>query len=262
MNGHPTREEDFDLFALGTLDDGEKQTLEAHLAGCSDCLRKVAQARGRIALLAFAAPRVEPSPELKDRLMRQIHATVKRDATEAIGETRLDRGRFGRWWAAVVVPVGAALVFASIFLWNENRRLDQQLARLRTALEQEQKQVEAARSVANLMAAPDTKVVALASMPGMPKGAARVAYNAQMGILVYDGQLESAPANKSYQLWLVPVTGVPISAGIVNSAGGETSYSMMKLAPGINAKAFAVTLEPAGGMSHPTGPQVLVGPVS
>jgi anti-sigma-K factor RskA len=27
-------------------------------------------------------------------------------------------------------------------------------------------------------------------------------------------------------------------------------------------KAFAVTLEPAGGMSQPTGPKVLAGPVS
>jgi anti-sigma-K factor RskA len=262
MNGHPTREEDFDLFALGALDNGEKQTLEAHLAGCSDCVRKVAEARGRIALLAFAAPRVEPSPELKDRLIGQVRATPRGHASDAIGEPRPARGQFGRWWAAVLVPVGVALVVASIFLWNENRRLDQQLARLRVVLDEQQKQVEQARAVATLMAAPDTKVVALASMPGMPNGAARVAYNAHMGILVYDGQLESAPANKSYQLWLVPTKGEPISAGIINSAGGGTSYWMTKLAPGIDAKAFAVTLEPAGGRPRPTGPQVLVGPVS
>jgi anti-sigma-K factor RskA len=37
---------------------------------------------------------------------------------------------------------------------------------------------------------------------------------------------------------------------------------MVKLPQGMAAKAFAVTLEPAGGMPQPTGPMVLVGPVS
>ena len=32
--------------------------------------------------------------------------------------------------------------------------------------------------------------------------------------------------------------------------------------PGMVAKAFAVTLEPQGGMPQPTGPKVLVGVVS
>jgi anti-sigma-K factor RskA len=37
---------------------------------------------------------------------------------------------------------------------------------------------------------------------------------------------------------------------------------MVKLPPGVEAKAFAITLEPEGGMPQPTGPMVLVGPVS
>jgi anti-sigma-K factor RskA len=37
---------------------------------------------------------------------------------------------------------------------------------------------------------------------------------------------------------------------------------MMKLPAGVTAKAFAVSLEPAGGMPQPTGPMVLVGPTS
>jgi anti-sigma-K factor RskA len=259
MNGHPNREEDFDLFALGTLDREEREVIESHVVACSDCARKVAEARGRMALLAFAAPRVEPSPARKDSLMRQVRARAQDDArTHATPET----GLLGRWWAAVLVPAGVVLTLATIFLWTENRRLDQELANLRTDMRQRQEQVQTARAVAELMAAPDTRVVALTPMPGMPKGAARVVYNARMRLLVYDGQLESAPAQKSYQLWLVPMSGQPISAGVFSSASGETNYWMIKLPQGITPIAFAVTLEPAGGRPQPTGPKVLVGPVS
>jgi anti-sigma-K factor RskA len=72
MNAHPTREEDFDLYALGALDGDEKLAFESHLAECQQCARKLAEARGRIAMLSLAAPRVEPSPAVKQRLMAQV----------------------------------------------------------------------------------------------------------------------------------------------------------------------------------------------
>src|ERR1700722_17162543 len=73
-SGHPTREEDFDLYVLGTLEGDEKQAIESHLAGCADCARKLAAARGRVAAISFAPPRGEPSAPVKDRLLRQIRA--------------------------------------------------------------------------------------------------------------------------------------------------------------------------------------------
>jgi anti-sigma-K factor RskA len=74
--------------------------------------------------------------------------------------------------------------------------------------------------------------------------------------------LPPAPADKSYQLWLVPMNGAPISAGVFNPTSGQMSHMMMKVPAGLAAKEFAVSLEPAGGMPQPTGPMVLVGPIS
>jgi len=78
MNGHPTRPEDFDLYALGVLEGEEKAAIESHVPTCAECANKLAEARGRIALLAFSAPRVEPSPAVRERLMRQVHASAER----------------------------------------------------------------------------------------------------------------------------------------------------------------------------------------
>jgi anti-sigma-K factor RskA len=264
MNGHPTRPEDFDLYALGVLEGEEKAALEAHLPTCAACAEKLAEARGRIALLAFSADRVEPSARVKERLMRQIHADAVRAGAEGSAAPRAPEravGFFGRW-AAVLVPVGVALALATIFLWTENSRLSRELEQERATLQKQQAELDEARHVADLMEAKDTMTVALASQPGMAKGDVRVMYNAKMGMAMCDGWVEPAPANKSYQLWLVPMEGKPISAGLIASSTGPINPWMIKLPQGVAAKAFAVTLEPEGGMPQPTGPMVLVGPVS
>jgi anti-sigma-K factor RskA len=263
MNGHPTREEDFVLYALGALEGEEKQTIELHLAQCAACSQKLAEAQGRTALLALGAPRVEPSPAVKERLMSRIHLTAAEETARSRPlEPERAGGSFGRWWAAVLAPAAVALALAAFFLWGENARLDRQLHDLRATVAQQQKQLEQAREITDLIEAKDTVVVTLARQLGMPEGSARVLYNPRLGTMLYDGTMAPAPPDKSYQLWLVPMEGSPISAGVFNPAAGEASHLMMKMPQGMAAKAFAVTLEPAGGRSQPTGAMVLVGSVS
>jgi anti-sigma-K factor RskA len=263
MNGHPARKEDFDLYALGALEGEEKQAIESHIASCAACARKLAEARGRVALLSFAAPRIEPSPGVKERLLRQIRTTPEARISGSTGARhKRAAGLFGRWWVAVLVPAAVGLALATIFLWTENRRLDREIAGLRTAIQEQQKQLDYARNVAHLFEAKDTITVSLAPMPGMPNGAVKVMYNEKMGMLMYDGWIEPPPQDKSYQLWVVPMEGSPISAGVFNPATSDTAHWMTTVPQGVAAKAFAITLEPAGGAPAPTGPKVLAGPVS
>jgi anti-sigma-K factor RskA len=272
MNLHPTREEDFDLYALGALEGDEELVIQEHVASCATCAEKLAEARGRIALLALAAPQSAPSAAVKQRLMQQVRADAESGATAPASERAPSRtspresersaGFFGRWWTAVLVPAGAVLAVATILLWTQNRDLDRQLSALRVSVQSQQQQLQQARAVADMIESHDTVTVSLAQQPGMPAGAAHVMYNSKMGMLMYDGELAPAPAAKSYQLWLVPTDGKPISAGVFNPVSGRPDRMMMKLPPGIAAKEFAVSLEPAGGMPQPTGPMVLVGPVS
>lgn len=237
MNAHPTREEDFDLYALGALEGHEKLAIESHVAECADCARKLAEARGRIARLPLAPPATSRAPKSSERAP----------------------GFFDRWRAAVLVPAFAVLAIASALLWRENRDLDHQLAALRESAQQQKQQLEEARETADMMESHDTVTVALAQQPGMPQGSAHVMYNAKMGMLMYEGEIAPAPAAKSYQLWLVPAAGKPISAGVFNPVTGRADHWMMKLPQGVEPKMFAVTLEPSGGMPQPTGPMVLIG---
>lgn len=265
-NGHPTRDEDFDLLALGALEGEEKQALEAHIASCADCARKLAEARGRVAILSLAAPPVAPSPSVKQRLMAQVQSAASRTpvAAEAPAPAARDSApsSVARWWNAILVPVGVALAALTIFLWHENRDLARQIGALNQSLAQQQHEMHEASEVAALVTSQSTVTIPLAHQPGTPMGAAHVMYNKKMGMLMYEGEIQPAPASKSYQLWVVPENGKPISAGVFNPVQGQPDHWMMKLPDGVDPKSFAVTLEPAGGMPHPTGPMVLIGSIS
>ena len=263
MSAHPTREEDFDLYALGALEGDEKRAIESHLAQCAECAQKLAEARGRVAMFAFASPRVDPSPAVKQRLMAQVRTEAGAERAAAAAST-LRRAPerapgFFSGWRAVLVPAFAVLVIATGLLLLQNRRLDIELVALHAAAEQQQKQLDEAREAADLIGANDTVTVSLAQQPGQPQGTAHVMYNMKMGKLMFDGEVTPAPAAKSYQLWVIPSDGKPINAGVFNPVTGHADHWMMDMPPGLSPKMFAVTLEPSGGMPQPTGPMVLMG---
>jgi len=276
-NGHPTREEDFDLYVLGALEGDEKQAIESHLSACADCARKLAAARGRVAAISFAAPRVEPSAAVKDRLLRQVRAESQapsavpskvpsdsakvpaRGTGREFAPPEPPRGLAGRWLFAILAPACVALLIATVILWRENSRLEKQLADLGSSVDKAERQLADAQEMLHLYTSKDTIKVALAPKPGMIKGDGEVMYNEKMGLLMYDGWIAPSPDDKSYQLWVVPMEGKPISAGVFNPATSDTAHWMAKVPEGIAPKMFAITLEPAGGMPQPTGPMVLVG---
>src|SRR3984957_2116965 len=264
MNAHPTREEDFDLYALGALEGEEKLAIESHVAQCPECARTLAEARGRIAMLSLSAPRVEPSPAVKQRLLAQVRADAEGEArtgtspaTSRALQSRLRApGFFTGWRAATLVPALAVLVIATVWLWNQNRLLNSEVTQLGDIVKQQQRWLVAMREAVDFMESHDTVTVALASQPGQPQGAAHVMYNTKMGMLMYEGKIPPAPAAKSYELWVIPTDGKPINAGDFNPITGRSDHWMMKMPPGVEPKMFAVTLEPQGGMPQPPGPMV------
>lgn len=257
--------EDPDLYALGALDGEEKQAFEAHVRTCSACALELKAAEQRVALLGLAAPAVAPPPSVKESLMRRARAERAPQVERRWEAPKTERSR-GFGWLTPAFGV-ATVFFAALaaLIWmkdlRDNRRIDELQSQLAQAQTRSQEIARASEETDKLLGMPGTMRVALAPMPGMPAGRAGVLYNAKMGMVTCAGWLPAAPPKKSYQLWLVPMKGDPVSLRVFSS--GEWSEPMtMHVAPGMEAKAFAVTEEPEGGMPWPTGPKVLVGGVS
>lgn len=68
----------------------------------------------------------------------------------------------------------------------------------------------------------------------------------------------SLQADRSFELWSIPVSGKPRSLGVISASGRSVVNPKKELA---GAEALAVTLEPVGGSpsGQPTGPVVFSG---
>jgi len=120
-----------------------------------------------------------------------------------------------------------------------------------------------------LQALTDTGAFQIAMHPPLAPGdkpipkkpEAHTAYDADKGALVFVAtNLDPLPAYKTYELWVIPVDGVPIPAGTFKpDANASASVVMPDIPKGITAKAFGVTIEDEGGAKTPTMPIVLAG---
>ena len=257
-NEHPYQEEDFDLYALGVLEGDELRGIESHVKSCGACAQKVAEARGRISLLALSAEPQEPSPEVRQRLMAKVRAEANPARTTSVSE-RTEASRSSFWnfaWGALAV----ALAVFALYLWNANRSLEDELDRQKVAAAEQARLIERTRSMVALLSSPQTMTVNLAPKAPIATQPGRVMYNAQQGALIYSGTLPQLAAGKSYELWVIPQSGNPIPAGVFSvDSNGDGNVVLPKIPAGVSAKAFAVTIEPAGGTAAPTGPMAQVG---
>ncbi|MGA7783657.1 MAG: anti-sigma factor, partial [Candidatus Acidiferrales bacterium] len=220
---------------------------------------KLAEARGRVSLLALAAKPMAPPAAVKSRLMEQLRAESS-PAHERVESRRQERprGLFGRWtfaWAAAA----AVLALATGLLWYQDLQLKNKMQQALKEAAEAQVKIQNAQKIIEVLQAPDSTMITLASSD-VPQASGKVCYNARLGRLACSTHLTAPPPDKSYQLWLVPMTGDPVSASVfgANMAWTDDMW-MADVKAGTSAKAFAVTLEPAGGMPLPTGPKVLIG---
>jgi hypothetical protein len=176
------------------------------------------------------------------------------------------------WLPAVAAAAALALVAAwgaarQAALGSEIERLRgerrQLLARARS-LEDRVTQVEAesqrlARTLA-IIAAPGVESVRLAAM-GSSRAAGRTFVNAgDRRAVFYAFDLPALGPDKTYQLWYIDDQERKTSAGTFNvDAHGKASLVVDTPLPVERIQAWAVTVEPRGGMPQPTGPMVLAG---
>jgi len=268
MNGHPQFDEAFDLYALGALDAQERGEMESHVKQCRQCAEKLAEARQRIAVVALSVPEVRPPEQIKKRLMDRVHSETQAAATGA--RRRHDdvaapaKGTAGVFdffrrpslaWSFAACAALLAVVFAV-----RSSHLQQQLSQQQQQLASLQDSAAHDRLVSGLLTGNDTQRVLLTEAQGPSHPEGRVYYHPSRGLLFYANNLPALPAGRAYELWVIPAQGAPIPAGTFQpNARGEGSVILPALPSGVTAKAFAVTLEPAGGVPLPTGPKVLVG---
>jgi anti-sigma-K factor RskA len=257
MSVHEQFAEDLALYAVGCLEGDEQAALEKHLEECASCRRELEQLRGDTALLALSASGPRPPARAQTRLMDAI-AKEPREAQVSAAS----RGSAARWWAVWGWAAAVAMIVVAAMVWNQNAKLKSSVAELQGLSEQQRSELAQARHVVDTLTAQDVQRVDV--MPvglKQPPPQGKAIYSRQNnGLIFLASNLLPLPAQKTYELWIIPTQGAPIPAGVFKpDAHGGAMVINPPIPAGVDAKAFAITIEPEQGSTTPTLPIVMLG---
>jgi anti-sigma-K factor RskA len=123
-------------------------------------------------------------------------------------------------------------------------------------------QLDHANQIVAVLSSPQSTHVVLTEtrQPMHPVG--QVSWLADKGALVFvAGGLRALPADKAYELWLIPAQGkAPIPAGLFRPDADHGATVVLPPLPAeTQAKSFEVTVEPGHGSETPSLPIVMQG---
>jgi hypothetical protein len=265
---------DLSLYAMQALAPDEQAAVRAHLSGCEACRAELAAIMGDLALVAMSVDQ-HPLPEgARQRFLNRIG--TDRIGAEDIGAAPTAGNkvvsiadhpsaqnpqprRTTTWipWTAV-----AALLLIAAGLGEKLHLANIELQRQAAQLASQAGINQRAREVLDVLTAPKAQHILLTAGSPRPAPTARAFYLASRGALVLEASnLAQIGAGKTYELWVIPANGTaPIPAGLFRpDTAGSASVVLPRIPEGVEAKAFGITIEPAGGSSAPTLPIVLAG---
>jgi anti-sigma-K factor RskA len=258
------------VYALGALDGEELRELEAHLkSGCPLCEQQIQEFGDLIANVPQALPGVEPSADLKTRLMAQLEREPQTGEVIELRSSSLSlekpKAAKPRSWLPWVCALAAGLALV-VSLWNLSN-LKQDLSGLQGRLNRQngqiqelQDQLEKERTITAFLSNPEVRITMLAGTEKSPGSSGKILWDPkEKRALFYAAHLPAVPTGKTYQLWII-AQNKPFDAGVFSvDQNGNGFLKIDLLSEADKAQKFAVTLEPAGGVPQPTGAMHLLG---
>lgn len=271
------------LAAVDRLDAEEARALEEHLAGCTECAAELREYREAAASLATILDPAGTEERIWNRLEARMHPAPQ--ATRAATGDREAKvaARPARFWRPLAIAMAASAAAAAIYASVLTVRfgvLDRQDAKLLAAMSRQitqmQDELASAESevatfhrvlddrakLQKILMQPDLHLTRLEPLPASPKGAgAIVAVSAaNHAAMIQANGLPPTPDGKTYELWWITKESGPVAAGLFQVGANGSIAAPASLPPaGQHLLASAVTLEPAGGVSKPTGQMYLKG---
>jgi len=251
MAVHEQYAEDLALYAMGSLTGDARAAVEKHLRECADCRQELELLRGDMAALSYSAAGSVPPRRSRQRLMDAIQREPRRKEMPARRT----------WWAAVPWFAAVAMTVLAVLQMSQNSGLQRQLADLRDRSDAQQAQLQRAQEVVATLTATDAMRVTLVAAKTLPQPQGKAIYVRDRGSLIFiASNFGPLPADRAYELWLIPSKGNPIPAGVFKpDARGSATVVNPPLPPGVEAKAFAITVEPEAGSAAPTSPVIMLG---
>lgn len=230
---HPT--EDLPAYALGALEQDEREVVAAHVETCATCARDLTQFEEALfEAAAIGAVSVDPPSHLRTRIVLRHRGARVRNAT-SWGDRIVD---FLSSPVPASIPVALALLLV--------------LALGAVGVSRQQADTYA-RAVAGVV---DGQVVALAPTGANPDARAVVVIPTQ-GSPYLIARLPRPPAGKTWEAWVLKTGPSGLVAVPAGTADRGDVFTLSLTSPFGGGDGVAITLEPASGSAQPTTQPVL-----
>lgn len=260
--------------ALTALDAEDARALATHLASCADCRSEMGEWEGAAAFLALEAKPLEPSAQLRERILASVRAEGRKgkltdDHDEAAAETRVGSGdsrvlaferpprnvwsSLGTLGAIAATLAFVALIISLVVLWQQNRATQKELARLSTEMRRTKVQLDHERAVVELLTSPDAHMAKLSGTNAAPGAQAMLAYDKNGHAMLMAKGLPPAPKGMAYQLWYIKDNKKMPGKVFTPDDAGNGSLEDQIPSVARDKAVFAITLEPESGVQVPTG---------
>ena len=228
--------------ALSALDAAEARALNEHLDNCSECRKELEEWEATAAALAVAADPAEPSPKVREQILKEIQND--RETPRVIPFRSTPRNvwsAFGLLGAIAAVVLFSVLLIGLAVQWRQNRIMKDELTRSKEFLE--------------LVTTPGAKVTDLKGMDLAAGATAKLAYDQSGHAMLMADKLPTVPQGKAYQLWFIVGKNPPMPGKtFVPDKQGKGMLKDQMPAAAVGSAIFAITMEPAEGVAAPTGP--------
>jgi anti-sigma-K factor RskA len=273
MNGEMTHDQVLELlplYVLGVLDPEEMLAVDTYLQDHPELLSRLTEWEEVVAHLAYAAPYAPLPPDSGERLIRRLPANriEPHSDSQQHPQPNFLRGFIERFlgfdrWALATASITLLLLLLGLYAF-QLRRLNRELTAEIESLHQINSRLQEEINENRLLLARLSTSERLIPLPGTAEApnAGGVFYvNGLEGHFVLNG-LPPLASDQTYQLWLVPPGGsapdaVPV--GLVEQVS-ETGSAERVVSIPADLQDFAivdVSLEPAGGSEHLSGPVVI-----
>ncbi len=244
MNCDQLREH-YELYALGIAEEPERGEIRIHLnRGCEVCGAGVKRALETTALVGATAPPAQPSPQLRRRILASVGSERKT-----------------LWWIPVWAVGLATIVLLMILngsLSSTSARRAREAAQLREQMSVQTAEIARLSEAFAILSGPSTTEASFGGQqPRPPHG--KVFVNPSRGVLLIASNLPRTPADKIYEMWIIPKGAKPVPAGLFQS---QDDGNAMHVRPGTvdlaSTAAVAVTVENQAGADQPTTTPLIV----
>jgi anti-sigma-K factor RskA len=239
-------------FVLGNVSHAEEQVILEAMQLYPEVKEEIDRIESELEALDLALAQ-QPSPKLKEKVMGSLEAESR---TTSVVPIKKDDVSFWKALAAAclalaVISIAAAVYFGKEYYQTENRlqSLITENSYLAQDLNMSNVRLSELEIAFRVSVDPNFERIGLTGLDIQPQASLAIWLNKENNeTFLMVNRLLELPNDKDYQLWAI-VDGQPVDLGIIDQTKPGT---FLKVDGVTNAAAYAITIEPKGGLAQPT----------